>query len=52
MRKVRVNLGMGLVGCKRHAILEFEDDATQEDIDEAAEQWMWETISLWTEEVE
>ncbi len=47
--KITVYVSIGLVGCRREATIEVDDDATEEDIEEEAQeamlqmvQWHWE----------
>lgn len=42
--KITVWVSMSLVGCERHDEIEVEDDATEEEIEEAGREWMWEQI--------
>lgn len=49
MRKIRVTISIGLVGCKRTETFDVEDDATEEEIEEMAKEaaleslnWNWE----------
>jgi hypothetical protein len=52
MRKVRFTLSMNLVGCKREEIVEFDDDMTDEEIQEQYEQWREEQLDGGWEEVD
>jgi hypothetical protein len=42
--KVHVEMSIGLVGTDRHAILEFEDDATDEQIEDECSEWKNEQV--------
>lgn len=46
MIKVNVSLGIGFVGAKHEDVLEFEDDTSVEEIDEAVKDWAWNYIDL------
>lgn len=53
MKKIRMFLNTGFVGCKRSEVVEFEDEATEEEIDEYCKEWMHEHIEYgWHEETE
>lgn len=52
MRKVRFTLSMNLVGCKSEEIMEFDDDMTDEEIQEQYEEWREEQLDGGWEEVD
>ena len=52
MRKVRFTLSMNLVGCKREEVMEFDDDMTDEEIQEQYEQWREEQLDGGWEEID
>ena len=39
--KIAVWCGNGMVGGDRHDVIEVEDDATDEEIEEEAREWFW-----------
>ncbi len=39
MKKIKVYLTIGLATCRHDDVIEVEDDATQEDIDQAVHEW-------------
>lgn len=51
MRKVKFILSMGLVGCKKEETFEFDDNITNEEIQEEYEQWVSEQIDGGWEEI-
>lgn len=51
MRKVKFTLSMGLVGCKKEETFEFDDNMTNEEIQEEYEQWVSEQIDGGWEEI-
>lgn len=52
MRKVKFYLGIGLVGCNHTEVMEFDDNTTEEEIEECYEEWKDEKLdcSWWDEE--
>lgn len=44
MRKVKFSVSIGLVGCRREDIFEFDDDTTDEEIQKAYEDWQLEQL--------
>lgn len=46
MKQVKVFMSCGVVGSCREDVLEFEDDATDEQIAEGCEIWAWQHIDL------
>jgi len=50
MKKVRAFVGVGLVGCTREEEFEFEDDTTDEEIEEEIKEWIWTYVDYgWNE---
>ena len=50
MKKVRAFVGVGLVGCIREEEFEFEDDTTDEEIEEEIKEWIWTYVDYgWNE---
>lgn len=47
MKTIEVTVTMGLVGCRQQTTFEIEDDASDDDIEEAAREAMFELIQ-WT----
>lgn len=43
--KIKIHVSIGLVGCRREATIDVEDDATEDEIDEIAQEAMFEMIS-------
>lgn len=43
---------MGLVGCKRQEIIDVDDDATDEEIDEIAKDWLFSSVEWSWKKVE
>ena len=52
MKRIKVYLEMGLVGCRHDGTLEIDDAATEEDIEEEVRQWAMEHITFGHYEVE
>ena len=52
MRKIRVTVSTGVTGSKRERVIHVEDDATNEEIQEAAEEIKNEMIEWYYEEIE
>ena len=46
MKKVKVFLGIGFANANREEILEFEDDATEEDIEDEVMAWVNDQIDI------
>lgn len=44
--KINVSLSIGFVGAVHEDELELPDDATEDDIDEAAKEWAWNYIDI------
>jgi len=42
MKKYKFYFSTGYVNCAREEIMEFEDDATEEEVKEAFMDWLWE----------
>lgn len=50
MREIKVYLSIGYPGAAREDVLEFEDDATEEEIDGIVQEWANDFISIgWRE---
>lgn len=50
MRKIHCVLETGFVGTKREGVIEVEDDATEEDIEAAVQEWALNFVSWgWSE---
>lgn len=45
MKKLKFYVSTGFVGSKREEIVEVEDNATDDEIQEEFNLWMWENIS-------
>ncbi|MCB5934479.1 hypothetical protein LI012_06380 [Caldibacillus thermoamylovorans] len=52
MRKVKFTVSIGLVGCRREDIFEFDCDITDEEIQQAYTDWMYEQIDGGWEDVD
>lgn len=52
VRKIKFTISLGLVGCSREDVIEFEDDTTEEEIQEAYEDWRLEQLDGGWEEIE
>lgn len=52
VRKIKFTISIGLVGCRREDTFEFDDDTTDEEIQQAYTDWMYEQIDGGWEEVE
>lgn len=39
MRKIKFYLGTGYAGCSHEEVMEFDDDATEKEIEEGYEEW-------------
>ena len=51
MRKIKLWVETGFVGGEYEDFIEVEDDTTEEELNELAEQFMWECIGCgWSEE--
>lgn len=50
MRKIKIKVSIGLVGCQRTTEIEVEDDATEEEIEKAAFEAVCEMIEWSYEE--
>lgn len=52
MRKVKFYLGTGFAGCNHTEVMEFDDNTTEEEIEECYEEWKNEKLdgSWWDEE--
>lgn len=44
MKRIEVHVSVGLVGCRRKATIEVEDDCTDEEIEELAREALFEMI--------
>jgi hypothetical protein len=42
--KIEVYVALNLVGCERRGTIEVDDDATDEEIEEMARDWLWDHI--------
>ena len=42
--KVKFSLSIGLAGCSREDIIDYEDDITDEELQEDYEEWVWRRI--------
>jgi hypothetical protein len=51
VRKFKGHVTIGLVGCKREFEFEMEDDASDDDLEEAAREEMYNIVNYWYEEV-
>ena len=50
MKKFKFYVDTGFVGSQREDTFEFDDDVTEEEINETFEGWVWETINAeWSE---
>tara|TARA_R110002126_G_scaffold115903_1_gene254840 strand:+ start:134 stop:286 length:153 start_codon:yes stop_codon:yes gene_type:complete len=49
MKLIKVGCAMGLSGCRKSDEVEVEDDATGEQIKEAAREWAMEQFEWWVE---
>lgn len=50
MKTIKVWVGTGYVGSLVKDTIEVEDDATEEEIDEMYQQWIWNVINAgWSE---
>ena len=47
--KIKVGVSMGLSGCKIEDVIEVEDNATAEEVEEAAREWTFNHIEWWYE---
>ncbi len=52
MRKVKFTLSIGLVGCKREDTIKFDDDVTDQEIQETYEEWQLEQLDGGWEDTE
>ena len=50
MRRVKFYLSVGIVGADREETVEFDDDTTDEEIDEHLQAWLGNFDSGWYEE--
>ena len=51
MKRIKVVLNTGFAGVQHEDILEFKDDATDEEIEEEVKEWAWNCLDLcWYEE--
>ena len=51
MKTITVYVSIGLVGCKRECKIEVDDDATPDEIEEAAQEALWSLIEWgWRDE--
>jgi hypothetical protein len=51
VRRIKVSLSIGFANATHRDVIEVEDDATEEDIDETIQQWASNYISIgWSEE--
>jgi hypothetical protein len=41
----------GLVGCTREEVIEFDDDITDEDLEEELKTWVWENLDTFWRKV-
>lgn len=49
--RVKAYVNTGFVGCRHEEVLEFEDDATDEEIEEWVREWMYDRIEWgWSKE--
>jgi hypothetical protein len=44
MKKFVFKLKIGLVGCEQKTTVEFEDDVTEEELEEYWKEWIWNHI--------
>jgi len=51
MRKIKFYVGTTMVGSKVTHIQEFDDDITNEEIEEFLKEWVWENINADFEEI-
>lgn len=49
MKQVKVGCSMGLSGCRKEDVLELEDDATDDEIEQAAREWAFGNFEWWYE---
>lgn len=49
--KIAVNVSIGLVGCRRVAVIEVDDDSTEDELETIAEEAMFEMVSWGWERV-
>lgn len=49
MKTVKWNLGTGYAGATHEGEIEFDDDATEEEIEEAVQDAAWQRLDLWWE---
>lgn len=52
MKNIKFAMETDLVGCGSEEIFEFDDDVTDEEIEEELKDWVWNQIDAWYEEVE
>jgi len=52
MKKIKVYVDSGYVGCKNENVIEVEDDATEEEIEELAGEAIYEMIDIGWYEVD
>jgi hypothetical protein len=52
VRKIEFTISLGLVGCKRNEVIEFDDDTTDEEIQQAYTDWMYDQIDGGWEDIE
>lgn len=51
MKEIKAYLTIGYPAAQRRELIEMEDDATGEEIDEAVKEWAWEYIEYgWRED--
>ena len=54
MKRIRVHVSNGYVGCRRETFIDVEEDLTDRDIDDSAREalfemieWGWEPVTRW-----
>ncbi len=52
MRKIKFQFGIGFVGAEHRTTEEFEDDVTDEEIEEFLKEFIWEHIDACWEDME
>ncbi len=52
MRYFKVHVATNKIGSGKSDVLKFEDDVTQEEIDEMCEEWVWDNIEADWHEVD
>ena len=47
MKRVKAGMDISISGCKKQVVLDFDDDATEDEIEESVRQWAMDELDIW-----